>query len=140
MLLCSFLPCPTDRVLFPKTTLKFWKYGFKVFWNLSIHEKQRGNCNERQIQNFPYKWCMMKQSKMKFFFFFFSKASLIIFVLGWFLYFWIVLSTRSLIFDTSHRESSLTMIFSSLTILLQKVFSFSAISMLDEMILPHVIK
>ena len=32
------------------------------------------------------------------------------------------------------------MIFSSLTILLQKVFSFSAISVLDEMILPHVIK
>ena len=37
-----------------------------------------------------------------------SKVSLIICMLRWFLYFWIALSTGSLIFETSHNKSSLS--------------------------------
>ena len=56
-------------------------------------------------------------------------------MLGWFLYLWIALSTVSLISETSHNKSSLTLMFSSLTILLKKAFSFSAISISDDVML-----
>ena len=64
-----------------------------------------------------------------------SKVSLIVCMLGWFLYFWIALSTGSLRFEASHNKSSLTLILSSLTTLLKKVLSFSAISMSEEIML-----
>ena len=64
-----------------------------------------------------------------------SKVSLIICMLGWFLYFRIVYSAGSLIFETSLNKSSLILMLSSLTTLLKKVLSFSAISMSQEMML-----
>ena len=64
-----------------------------------------------------------------------SKVSLIICMLGWFLYFRIAYSTGSLIFETSLNKSSLILMLSSLTTLLKKVLSFSAISMSQEMML-----
>ena len=59
-----------------------------------------------------------------------SNVSLIICMLGWFLYFWIALSTGSLIFETSYH-----MMLSTLSILLKKAFSFSAIPISDDMML-----
>ena len=64
-----------------------------------------------------------------------SKVSLIICMLGWFLYFRIAYSTGSLIFETSLNKSLLILMLSSLTTLLKKVLSFSAISMSQEMML-----
>ena len=64
-----------------------------------------------------------------------SKVSLIICMLRWFLYFRIAYSTGSLIFETSLNKSSLILMLSSLTTLLKKVLSFSAISMSQEMML-----
>ena len=64
-----------------------------------------------------------------------SKVSLIICMLGWFLYFRIVYFAGSLIFETSLNKSSLILMLSSLTTLLKKVLSFSAISMSQEMML-----
>ena len=64
-----------------------------------------------------------------------SKVSLIICMLGWFLYFRIVYSAGSLIFETSLNKSSLILMLSSLTTLLKKVLSFSAISVSQEMML-----
>ena len=40
-----------------------------------------------------------------------SNVSIIICMLGWFLYFWITLSTGLLIFETWHNKSSLTLMF-----------------------------
>ena len=48
-----------------------------------------------------------------------SKVSLFICMLGWFSYFWISLFTGSLLFETSHNQSSLTVILSSFTTLLK---------------------
>ena len=45
------------------------------------------------------------------------------------------ISTGSLIFETSHNKSSLILMLSSLTTLLKKVFSVSAILLSEEMIL-----
>ena len=45
-------------------------------------------------------------------------------MLGWFLYFWITLSTDLLIFETTCNKSSLTLMLSWLTILLKKAYSF----------------
>ena len=64
-----------------------------------------------------------------------SKVSLIICMLGWFLYFRIAYSTGSLIFETSLNKSLLILMLSSLTTLLKKVLSFSVISMSQEMML-----
>ena len=62
-------------------------------------------------------------------------VSLIIFMLGCFLYSWIALSTGLLIFETLYNESSLTLMLSSFTLLLKKAYSFSAISISDDMML-----
>ena len=49
-----------------------------------------------------------------------SKVYLIICMLGWFLYFCIAFSTKSLIFETSHNKSFLVLMLSSLATLLKK--------------------
>ena len=49
-----------------------------------------------------------------------SKVYLIICMLGWFLYFCIAFSTKSLIFETSHNNSFLVLMLSSLATLLKK--------------------
>ena len=76
----------------------------------------------------------MKQGQMKTVLLL-SKISLIISMLGWFFYFWVALWKGLLIFKKSHNKSSLTLMLSSLTILLKKAFSFSAISISDDMML-----
>ena len=51
-------------------------------------------------------------------------SHLIICMLEYFLYFWIPLSTGSKIFDASHRKFSLTLLFSTLTMLLKNYLVF----------------
>ena len=80
------------------------------------------------------KWCQMKQDQMKMLYYCLLHT-LLLCMLGWFLYFWIALSPRSLMSETSHNKSSLTLMLSSFTILLKKAFSFSAISISDDMML-----